>query len=105
MRALILGFLAGLVVPDVAFAQSSPQNCHHASKIYSPGAMMSMGRSLQHCVVTSEGFGIWMPISLEDSDRASSNCLSGGREFSHGSIQNVSGIALMCSNGSWVTTN
>jgi len=103
MRALILGFIAVLVMPEMASAQSSPQNCHHASKIYSPGAMMSMGRSLQRCVVTSEGFGIWTPMSRDESDSASANCVSGGREFSHGSIQNVSGIALICSNGSWVT--
>jgi|GEM_PF-2076036 len=92
----VSGFLSG-----AAFAQTEGHLCYHAGLSYSPGSMIVLGKSLQKCVMADAGISAWSPVVAEDDALESANCISGGREFSHGSIQNIGTADLKCSKGLW----
>lgn len=75
--------------------------CHHAGLTYSPGALITMGKSLQKCTATRDGISIWAPSTSEDREVESANCVADGEQYGQGAV--VDGITayLKCSNGTW----
>ena len=101
MRAFAAGLIVSCLAPVLAWAQDSQPLCHHAGLSYSPGSMIRMGQSLQRCAITEDGISVWTAVLSEEDRIDSANCVSGGREFGHGSIIPAGGVDLTCSRGFW----
>ena len=101
MKALVIGLLIAASSTTMAAAQSTDALCHHAGLTYSPGSMVRMGPSLQQCAVTDGGLSVWSPVTNEEDALTSANCISGGREFGHGSFLIGGTIEMKCSKGIW----
>lgn len=105
MKFMALGLLVTIGTSGMAIAQTTDGLCHHAGLTYSPGAMITMGQSMQRCSVADGGISIWSPVVSEDDSKTSANCVSGGREFGQGSVLPAGSIELKCSKGIWYPAN
>lgn len=102
MRVIVAGLIFAFGNFGISFAQETDQLCHHAGLTYSPGSIVSMGQTLQRCALTDSGLNVWSPIASEDGGEVfSANCISGGREFGHGSILPAGQWDLTCHRGTW----
>jgi len=100
MKPIYASLVITVVLAGAASAQTTGGLCHHAGLTYSPGSMVSMGQSLQKCVVEG-GISVWTPVSRDDAEPATANCVSGGREFGQGSVLTVGAVELTCRSGAW----
>lgn len=101
MKVFITSTCLALGFAGSAMAQDAVSLCHHAGLTYSPGSMITMGQSLQRCAVTESGTSIWTVAPDGEKEDISANCVSGGREFGHGSILNAGAANLLCRGGIW----
>lgn len=103
MKSFIVALGSAVCIAGASHAQSNALLCHHAGLTYSPGSMVAMGKSLQKCLVTDDGSGIWSPVLEASEEVESANCISAGREFGQGALISIGTFNLKCSKGIWYT--
>ena len=101
MRSVVFALGVLLTTTGAAYAQSEAALCHHAGLTYSPGALITMGKSLQKCSLGEGGVSQWAPSTNEDRALESSNCVSDDKQYGQGAIVNTDVVDLRCSNGTW----
>lgn len=101
LKGIFATALIAFGLPSAALAQdANAALCHHAGLTYSPGSFIRTGQAMQRCAL-SEGLLVWEVVDEEADVSASANCVSGGREFGHGTILTVGAKELKCSKGIW----
>jgi len=101
IRSIFASAAVALALPMGAMAQdANAALCHHAGLTYSSGSMTRMGQALLRCEL-NEGIGIWATVIASNDSEDSANCISGGREFSQGTVLVAGSSELVCRNGIW----
>jgi len=66
MDKILLTLSFSALLSGSALAQTENSLCHHAGLTYSPGSMLSLGKSFLKCTAAESGVSMWVPATEED---------------------------------------